>query len=117
MNNLDKYQKRPWGNYSVLFESEFCKVKRISVNPSQRLSYQYHDKRSEAWTIVSGIGKITLDGKAKVYQEGETILISVGVKHRVENISDCELIFIEVQTGTYFGEDDITRIKDDYGRK
>jgi mannose-6-phosphate isomerase len=117
MNNLDKYQERPWGNYSILFESEFCKVKIISVNPSQRLSYQFHDKRSEAWTIVSGTGKITLDGKAEIYKEGETILIPVGVKHRVENISDSDLIFIEVQTGTYFGEDDITRIKDDYGRK
>ena len=117
MNNLAKHQERPWGNYSNLFESEFCKVKIISVNPSQRLSYQFHEKRSEAWTIVSGTGKITLDGKAEIYQEGETILIPVGVKHRVENISDTLLVFIEVQTGTYFGEDDITRIKDDYGRK
>ena len=62
MNNLAKHQERPWGNYSILFESEFCKVKIISVNPSQRLSYQFHEKRSEAWTIVSGTGKITLDG-------------------------------------------------------
>ena len=91
-------------------------LKRIEVDPGGRLSYQYHYKRSEAWTIVDGIGTITLDGEVKDYKAGETILIPQGVKHRIENKGQEKVVFIEVQTGTYFGEDDIVRIEDDYNR-
>ena len=109
-------QERPWGRYFVLHDEPNYKLKRIEVDPGRRLSYQYHHKRSEAWTIVEGIGRITLDGEIKDYKKGETILIPQGVKHRVENNGIKKLIFIEVQTGSYFGEDDIIRIEDDYNR-
>ena len=108
---------RPWGNYEILLDAEYCKVKRIFVKPGQRLSYQYHHKRQEAWTVVSGVARITLDDETNDYQPGETILIPLGAKHRMANPSDSEdMILVEVQTGTYFGEDDIVRIEDDYNR-
>ena len=116
MNYIEK-EERPWGRYFVLQDEPTYKVKRIEVEPDQRLSYQYHFKRSEAWTMVLGEAVITLDGVEQTYKEGATILIPVGVKHRIENRSDSLVVFIEVQTGTYFGEDDIVRIEDDYNRK
>ena len=92
------------------------KVKRIIVKPGQRLSYQYHHKRSECWVIVQGEAIVTLDGEEYEYHIGDVVEIPVGTKHRVENKFNKDLIFIETQTGTYFGEDDIVRIEDDYGR-
>lgn len=108
---------RPWGEYFVLEDKDTHKVKRIKVKPGGRLSYQYHHKRSEVWTITNGIGRITLNGKIKDYKTGDVIQIPQGMKHRIENPStheDC--VFIEVQLGTYFGEDDIVRLEDDYNR-
>ncbi|MAD11462.1 MAG: mannose-6-phosphate isomerase [Flavobacteriaceae bacterium] len=107
---------RPWGRFFVIHDQPTYKLKRIEVDPGGRLSYQYHHKRSEAWTIVQGVGTITLDGIKNDYREGQTILIPQGVKHRIENKQQEKVIFIEVQTGTYFGEDDIVRIEDDYDR-
>ena len=109
-------EERPWGLFFVLHDEPTYKLKRIEVNPGGRLSYQYHNKRSEAWTIVEGVGTITLDGVVKEYKAGETILIPQGVKHRIKNNRSQKAVFIEVQTGTYFGEDDIVRIEDDYNR-
>ena len=109
-------EDRPWGCFYVLHNENSYKLKRIEVNPGERLSYQYHHKRSEAWTIVEGVGTITLDGITKNYKSGKTILIPQGVKHRIENKGVKKVVFIEVQTGTYFGEDDIVRIEDDYNR-
>ena len=109
-------EARPWGRFYVLHDEPTYKLKRIEVDPEERLSYQYHYKRSEAWTIVKGVGTITLDGDTNEYKSGETILIPQGVKHRIENKGQEKVIFIEVQTGTYFGEDDIVRIEDDYNR-
>ena len=109
-------EDRPWGCFYVLHNESSYKLKRIEVYPGGRLSYQYHLKRSEAWTIVEGTGTITLDGEAKEYKVGQTILIPQGVKHRIENKGQEKVVFIEVQTGTYFGEDDIVRIEDDYNR-
>lgn len=109
-------EERPWGRFFVLHDEPNYKLKRIEVNPKGKLSYQYHFKRSEAWTIVEGFGTITLNGTEKDYSKGETILIPQGVKHRIENKGAEKLVFIEVQTGTYFGEDDIVRIEDDYNR-
>ncbi len=114
--NYIETEERPWGRYFVLQDEPTYKVKRIEVEPGQRLSYQYHHFRSEAWTMVLGEAVITLDDIPKTYTAGETILISVGTKHRIENKSDTLVVFIEVQTGTYFGEDDIVRIEDDYNR-
>lgn len=113
----DSTEKRPWGQYFVIHDTPNYKLKRIEVNPGGKLSYQYHHQRSEAWTIVSGVGTITLDDQVKEYKAGETILIPVGTKHRIENKTDQPVVFIEVQTGTYFGEDDIVRIEDIYGRE
>ena len=109
-------EERPWGRFFVLHDEPTYKLKRIEVDPGGRLSYQYHHKRSEAWTLVEGTGVITLEGKDKEYTKGETILIHRGVKHRIENKGPEKVVFIEVQTGTYFGEDDIVRIEDDYNR-
>ena len=107
---------RPWGSFENLLDEEYCKVKRIIVKPGQRLSYQYHHERTEHWVIVQGDAIVTLNDKEHIFTEGMVVEIPVGTKHRVENKFDKDLIFIETQTGTYFGEDDIVRIEDDYGR-
>ena len=116
-NSKEDESIRPLGHYEILLDDGYCKVKRIFVKPGQRLSYQYHHKRQEAWTVVSGIAKITIDGKTKNYQPGETVLIPLGAKHRMANEGPVDMVLIEVQTGTYFGEDDIVRIEDDYDRE
>jgi len=107
---------RPWGKYFVLEDAENHKVKRIIVKPGGRLSYQYHRHRSEVWTIVQGEAKVTLNGVDEVYKKGQVVKIPLGAKHRIKNITNEDLVFIEVQLGTYFGEDDIVRIEDDYNR-
>jgi len=107
---------RPWGRYFVLEESPIHKVKRIEVQPGKRLSYQRHKFRAEHWMIVQGEGVLTLDGDKKRIVVGDSVDIAIGQLHRIENTSTHELIFIEVQTGTYFGEDDIERVEDDFGR-
>jgi mannose-6-phosphate isomerase len=109
-------EKRPWGYYSVLLDSPTHKVKEIVVHPGHRLSYQYHQKRSEHWYIVSGIASIVIDDVEYIKRPGDSIDIMCGQKHRIGNTGDVPIIFIEVQTGTYFGEDDIIRIEDDYSR-
>src|SRR5688500_14868919 len=108
---------RPWGRYVVLDEGLDFKVKRIEVIPGKRLSYQRHRKRSEHWFVVRGTAKVTLNGNEILVHAGEAVDIDREVAHRVENPHESELlIFIETQTGTYFGEDDIVRIEDDFGR-
>ena len=109
-------EKRPWGEYDILLDSDTCKVKRITVNPKQRLSYQYHYKRSETWIIVSGAGVVTLDDIDQSVAPGDVITINPEQRHRVCSSKDETLVFIEVQRGSYFGEDDIVRLSDDYGR-
>jgi mannose-6-phosphate isomerase len=113
---MQEVENRPWGSYEVLLDSEDCKVKRITVNPNQRLSYQYHFKRQEQWTVVRGSLTILLDDEKVFRSPGESIKIPRGAKHRAWNETDEIVQFIEVQTGEYFGEDDIVRIQDDYGR-
>jgi len=109
-------EHRPWGKYEVLLDALNVKVKRITVNPNSRLSYQYHDKRKEQWTVVKGNLTIVLDEDKVFRYPGESIHIPLGAKHRAWNETNEEVVFIEVQTGTYFGEDDIIRIEDDYNR-
>lgn len=116
MKNEDVFDKRPWGNYTVLDEGEGYKVKRIEVLPKKRLSYQRHEHRAEHWLVVQGVAKVTLDDVESEVKAGEAIDISLGAKHRVENAKDKPLVFIEIQTGDYFGEDDIERFEDDFGR-
>ena len=108
--------QRPWGRYEILSESQVDKVKTIWVNPGKRLSYQRHEKRAEHWFIVQGDARITLNGDVFEMGAGDSIDIEIGELHRIENIGTTDVIFIEVQTGTYFGEDDIERIEDDFGR-
>ncbi len=109
-------EKRPWGSFFVIQESTTYKIKRIEVNSGQRLSYQYHNKRSEVWVIIQGNGVVTLNDVERKYSAGDTILIPQGMKHRIENQGAETTVFIEVQTGSYFGEDDIVRLDDDYNR-
>lgn len=111
-----KFDRRPWGTFTVLDEGENYKVKRIEVLPGKRLSYQKHAQRAEHWVVVQGTAKVTLDDREIIVSIGETIDIAVGSAHRVENPSDDLLVFIEVQRGSYLGEDDIVRLQDDFGR-
>ena len=107
---------RPWGRYEILQESENHKVKCIWVTPGKRLSYQRHQKRAEHWFIVAGFARITLNGVVSELKAGQTVDIGIGDLHRIENIGSDDVVFIEVQSGSYFGEDDIERIEDDFGR-
>jgi mannose-6-phosphate isomerase len=107
---------RPWGRYEVLQEGATYKVKSIHVLPGKRLSYQRHQKRSEHWYVTDGTGEVTLDGKVIKVSRGSIITVPQGCAHRMSNTGESELIFIEVQTGSYFDEDDIERIEDDFGR-
>ncbi len=113
MNHSDQ---RPWGSYTILDEGDGFKVKRIEVLPGKRLSYQKHARRSEHWFVVRGTAKVTLNGDEILVRAGRSIDIPVGAAHRVENPDPEVLVFIEAQTGDYFGEDDIVRIEDDFGR-
>ena len=111
------HDERPWGSFTILDEDVDFKVKRIEVFPAKRLSYQKHRRRSEHWFVVRGIAKVTLNGKEFLVKKGEDVDIPVGTAHRVENPNAEELlVFIETQTGDYFGEDDIERLEDDFGR-
>ena len=112
----DDNSVRPWGRYEVLSSSDLHQVKNIYVLPGKRLSYQRHEKRAEHWFIVSGDARITLDGDSFEMSAGDSIDIEIGMAHRIENIGTEELVFTEIQTGTYFGEDDIERLEDDFGR-
>ncbi len=114
--NSPRFDRRPWGTFTVLDEADGYKVKRIEVFPGKRLSYQKHAKRAEHWFVVSGIAKVTLDDNDIVVHSGESIDIAIGAAHRVENPGADTLVFIEVQQGTYLGEDDIVRLQDDFGR-
>lgn len=113
---MREFDQRPWGTYTVLEEDRHFKVKRIEVLPGKRLSYQKHAQRAEHWFVVEGTAKVTLDGNEITVSAGEAIDIPIGAAHRVENPGDSDLVFIEVQRGTYLGEDDIVRLQDDYGR-
>lgn len=115
-NRKSKIENRPWGGYIVLLDENHCKVKKLIINPKKRFSLQYHNKRTETWTIVKGKLKITIGNETKEYCYGQTVSVPIGTKHRIENIGNEDAEIIEVQTGTYFGEDDITRLEDDFGR-
>ena len=110
------FDRRPWGTFTVLDQGGDFKVKRIEVLPGKRLSYQKHSQRAEHWVVVQGTAKVTLDDREIIVSAGEAIDIAIGAAHRVENLSQEPLIFIEVQRGSYLGEDDIVRLEDDYGR-
>lgn len=111
-----RFDRRPWGSFTVLDEGENYKVKRIEVLPGKRLSYQKHSQRAEHWVVVQGVAKVTLDDVETILKPGQMIDVGVGMAHRVENPDKEMLVFIEVQFGSYLGEDDIVRLDDDFGR-
>jgi len=107
---------RPWGTYTVLDESRSYKIKRIIVNPGERLSLQMHHHRSEHWIVVSGTAKVTCGDREYIVNINESTFIPIGMNHRLENPGIIPLTIIEVQSGEYLGEDDIVRFQDDYSR-
>ncbi len=112
-----KVEHRPWGKFEVL--SDDCgdhKVKRITVLPGKRLSLQYHSRRKEHWLVISGQALVTIGTEQVRLSPSHAVDIPFGEPHRIENVGDHDLVFIEVQQGEYFGEDDIVRIEDDFGR-
>ncbi|MBN1534814.1 MAG: phosphomannose isomerase type II C-terminal cupin domain [Spirochaetes bacterium] len=108
---------RPWGFYEILADTDSHKVKRITVLPGKRLSLQRHLKRSEHWFVVSGSAVVTCGPRDVAVAPGGYVDIPRGEDHRIRNDGDENLVFIEIQTGSYFGEDDIIRLEDDFGRK
>lgn len=107
---------RPWGSYEVIQTQPNFQIKKISVNPGNRLSLQSHKYRSEHWFILSGSGQVQIDEQIIVIGAQESVFIPVGAKHRVKALGENKLEFIEIQTGSTFDEDDIVRYEDDFGR-
>ncbi|MBA2848215.1 cupin domain-containing protein [Thermosulfuriphilus ammonigenes] len=108
---------RPWGYFRVLSDEPDHKVKKIVVYPGKRLSLQLHHHRTEHWFIVKGRALITLGERELNLGPGQAVDIPVETPHRVANQGEEDLVFIEIQTGDYFGEDDIVRLEDDFGRR
>ena len=108
---------RPWGHYLSVVEDNRWQVKLIEVKPGEKLSLQMHHHRSEHWVVVSGTAKVEVDNQMKILSENESIYIPLGSKHRLSNPGKINLTLIEVQSGSYVGEDDIVRFEDKYGRK
>jgi mannose-1-phosphate guanylyltransferase/mannose-6-phosphate isomerase len=107
---------RPWGSFTILEDAPDCKVKRLTVKPGEVLSLQMHHRRSEHWTVVAGTAKVRVGDNEFLLQRNESTFIPIGTLHRLENPTDEDLQLIEVQCGDYFGEDDIVRLEDRYGR-
>ena len=108
--------ERPWGKYEVLAESNGYKVKRITVSPQGRLSLQSHEHRAEHWVVVTGSAEVTVDETMQLLTENQSVYIPLGAVHRLVNPGKVNLELIEVQSGSYLGEDDIVRLQDDYKR-
>mgnify|MGYP001253330717 FL=1 len=109
-------EERPWGYFETLMETDTSKVKLLCVLPNHRLSLQKHKYRSETWYVIRGEAKVTKGNERFSMLSGDSVIIGQNEEHRLENLSNETLEIIEIQTGTYFGEDDIIRIKDSYGR-
>ena len=111
-----RFDTRPWGRYEVLAAPGHFKAKVITVAPHARLSYQSHQYREEHWIVVRGAGQVVLDDVSRDVNAGDYVFVAKGCRHRIVNPHDSDLQFVEVQLGSYFGEDDITRYQDDYQR-
>ena len=107
---------RPWGWYETLLEVSGHKIKRICVAPGQQLSLQKHSRRAEHWVVAQGTARVTLDDRSFDLIAGQHCDIAVGQVHRISNLTALPVEVVEVQFGDYLGEDDITRLQDDYGR-
>lgn len=110
------FEERPWGRFEILKDTAEFKSKVIHVNPAQQISYQSHSKREEHWLITKGQGEVILNDDIIPVQPGSYVKIPLGAKHRIRNSGKVTIEFVEVQMGTYFGEDDIVRYTDDYNR-
>lgn len=129
MDSSSDESVRPWGHYEVLLDAPDCKVKRITIKAGQRISIQRHQYRAEQWTCISGrlevfrcsvlqiVPSLKNPACTVLVDPGQTVCIPQGVVHRASAPKNEDVVFIEIQTGTYFGEDDIERFMDDYGRK
>lgn len=115
-NIEQKIYTRPWGTYQTLKIEKMAQVKWIEVNPKSKLSLQKHKKRSEHWIVVKGKPLITIDKTQKKYNENDHVFIPIDGIHRIENDTDKMVVIVEVQIGSYLGEDDIIRLEDIYGR-
>jgi mannose-6-phosphate isomerase len=109
-------EERPWGSFEILHEESEIKVKRIIVKPGNRLSLQSHRRRSENWVIIRGHAEVTLEGKEIPLTVNQWVYIPIDARHRIANKGTDDVVFIEVQTGDYLGEDDIVRYEDDFNR-
>lgn len=116
MDQTDNRTDRPWGSFYVLEDSERAKVKRLVVNPGQRLSLQSHEHRDEHWVIIRGLASVTLNEVTLTLSYGQHVFVPRGTRHRIASGGDEPVELIEVQTGDSFAEDDIHRYSDDYGR-
>src|SRR3546814_6399723 len=115
-SDLHSVVHRPWGTYETTDRGDRFQTKRIVVKPGEKLSLQMHHHRAEHWIVVSGTAKVTIDGEINLLQENQSTYIQAGATHRLENPGRIPLHLIEVQSGTYLGEDDIVRFEDSYGR-
>jgi len=115
-SELHQTAHRPWGTYTVLEEGDCYKIKRIEVKPGASLSLQSHNHRSEHWIVVEGTATVTNGEQIITLAENQSTYIPCGAKHRLENMAETNLVLIEIQCGTYLGEDDIIRYEDKYGR-
>jgi mannose-6-phosphate isomerase len=115
-NEVGKTYERPWGKYKTLAIDFKYQLKTISIKPGGRLSLQKHLKRSEHWIIIQGQPTITIAATIEIKHPGEHVFIPLNAAHRIENFTNETVIIIEVQIGEYFGEDDIIRLEDIYGR-
>lgn len=109
--------RRPWGYYDILSEHQDFRIKKIVVFPGHRISLQRHRQRSEHWLVLKGVGMIVVENSEREIKKGDSFDIPAGSVHRAGNSGEDDLVIIEIQTGQYFGEDDIERIADDYGRE
>ena len=110
------FERRPWGGFSTIEEGPGYKVKRLVVEPGHRFSYQKHHRRAEHWVVVAGAPRVILNGRSRQLRVHDAIAIPRGAWHRAENRGRVPAVIIEVQQGSYLGEDDIVRGQDDYGR-
>ena len=116
VTELHREVYRPWGKYDSIDQGNGYQVKRITVNPGAKLSLQKHHHRSEHWVVVSGVAKVTNGDETFLLKKNESTYIPVGSIHSLENPTEDYLELIEVQSGSYLGEDDIVRFEDNYGR-
>ena len=115
INAID-HEKRPWGEFETLYKSKEVHIKKLIVNPKSKLSLQSHKYRAENWIVLKGQALVTKGEEEIKLSQNESVFINIGEKHRLENNTNKELIILECQTGSYFGEDDIERFEDDFGR-